>query len=95
MHDITQNIIATDASLKAAMERLDLGVGGVLFCVDAGGVMKGLLTDGDVRRAFLKGADLSSAVEDVMNRRFVKGDVDAPRERNLQLLNSVYGMFLL
>jgi perosamine synthetase len=86
MHDISNNLIAIEATLNAAMQQLDQGVGGVLFCIDEQGMMQGLLTDGDVRRALLKGVTLADNVAAAMNRKFIKGDAFSPRERNLQLL---------
>ena len=41
-----------------------------LFAVDADGRMTGTLTDGDIRRGLLAGADISSPVHEVMHRHF-------------------------
>ena len=89
MRDISNNLIAIEATLNAAMQQLNQGVGGVLFCIDEQGAMQGLLTDGDVRRALLNGVTLADNVAAAMNRQFIKGDALAPREQNLQLLGPV------
>lgn len=90
VNGISRNLISATASIEAAMRQMDQGVGGVLFCVDdSSNAMLGMLTDGDIRRALLKGATLSDNVETVMNRRFVKGRASAPREQNLKLLGPV------
>jgi len=89
MHDISQNLVDIKATLHTAMQQLNQGVGGVLFCIDGQGVMQGLLTDGDVRRALLKGVTLDDNVSAAMNRQFVKGDALAPREQSIKLLGPV------
>jgi perosamine synthetase len=89
VRDISRNLLPTGASIEAAMQRLNEGVDGVLFCVDQDGVMRGMLTDGDIRRALLKGAAMSDPVERHMNRSFAKGQSDFSRERLLSLLGPV------
>lgn len=86
--DISPNVLSINASVAEAMRSLNRGIGGVVFCVDSLGVMHGILTDGDIRRALLDGADLKDSIDELMNRSFVKGDVLASREANLQLLSS-------
>ena len=49
---------------------LNQGVYGVVLIVDDQQLMKGLYTDGDVRRALLNGADLGDAAELHMNQEF-------------------------
>ena len=71
------------------MQQLDQGIGGILFCTNEQGIMHGILTDGDVRRALLKGATLGENVETIMNRNFTSGSVDDTHEENLQLLGPV------
>jgi len=64
-----------------------------LFVVDANAVLLGTLTDGDIRRGLISGADLSSPVDDVMrkdyrhitNRNDVRS-LKAMRERNIPLI---------
>jgi dTDP-glucose pyrophosphorylase/CBS domain-containing protein len=51
-------MIAPDVSIAQAVSRLDLaGTGGLALC-DAAGRLLGVLTDGDIRRAVLKGISL-------------------------------------
>ena len=67
-----RHIIASDCSLLKALDMLNALSGGVmtLFVTGADGTMVGTLTDGDVRRGLLKGAQLTDPVEHVMNRSF-------------------------
>ena len=66
----------------------------ILFVVDVDEVLKGTLTDGDVRRGLLKGLEMSSLVEDFMNPncKYVKNntykmrDLDAIKKIGIELL---------
>ena len=85
--DIRKNLLGTDATLKDVMMTLDKSALGVVFIVADNGVMKGVLTDGDVRRALLRSASINDPVTSHMNRDFVYGSIDRSREENIALLN--------
>ena len=72
------HIIESDADILAALSRLNKLSGGVmtLLVVDRDGHLQGTLTDGDIRRAILKGACTSDSVKVAMNRNFnaLQGD---------------------
>lgn len=86
--DISANILTTSASLKDAMVRLDQGIGGVIFCVDAAGRMVGMLTDGDIRRALLSGAPMDDAIERLMNHKFTSATSAQSHTDHVKLLSS-------
>lgn len=86
--DISRNLLPLTASIKEAMCRLDEGVGGVVFCVDADGVMRGLLTDGDIRRALLAGAGMEAVLEPYMNTNFRYGTVAMSHAEHLKMLSA-------
>ena len=85
--DISENILPCTATLRDVFERLNRGIQGVVFLVDDEGVMSGLMTDGDARRALLSGLSLEAPVTGHMNRQFSVGQAAASRQDNLQLLN--------
>jgi perosamine synthetase len=85
--DITANLLSHKSTLKDVLERLNKGIEGVVFIVDDAGVMCGLFTDGDSRRALLSGGQLSDPALQHMNRRFTAGQAQASRQENLKLLN--------
>ncbi len=64
------HIISAGSTLLEALDKLNGLSGGAmtLFAVGEDGRLLGSLTDGDVRRAFLNGADTSSPVSAAMNR---------------------------
>ncbi len=91
-----QHIITDSATLLDALQMLNALSGGVmtLLVTDAEGVMIGTLTDGDIRRGLLAGAQPSTNVREVMHRSFkaLRGDADDIRRlrefrrRGLRLL---------
>lgn len=72
-HDmLRRHAIATDDSLREAMAKINSlsGDSMTLFAIDAGGLLQGTITDGDIRRALIAGAELDSPVETAMNHDF-------------------------
>lgn len=62
-------LIMPDASVKDALRQLDKSAEKVLIVVDSELRLKGAITDGDIRRSLLAGADLSSPISDVYNKK--------------------------
>lgn len=87
MTDIQRNIMPETATLRAASQRLNEGVGGLILLVDETGALSGVLTDGDFRRAVLAGGDLDQPVSNCMNRNFQSASKETPREQLLQRLD--------
>jgi perosamine synthetase len=69
------------------MRKIDASGAGVVFIVDSNGRLRGLLTDGDVRRALLGGAELRDPVERHANGDFVAGSSTSSRNNNLALMS--------
>ena len=69
---MTKNILSSNATLRQAIERLNelSGTSLTLFVIDSDGRMLGTLTDGDVRRALLRGLTLDAPALDAANRTF-------------------------
>lgn len=59
--------VSPQASIKEALTVLDKEALQIVLVVDEAGVLHGTLTDGDVRRALLRGATLADAVSQAMN----------------------------
>ena len=74
-------------SLRHCMQRIDENEQGVVFICDEGRYLKGILTDGDIRRAILSGASLDSQVESYVNRSFRFVEEGTSREQILKLLD--------
>lgn len=84
--DVSANLLGISVTLRDVLTVLNRGVFGVVFLVDDDGVMQGLLTDGDIRRALLQEASLSDAAQRFMNRDFVAGSDAFSRQENIRLL---------
>ena len=67
-------------TLRKALKIIDKNAMGVCFVVGKSNKLRGILTDGDIRRALLKNAELDSSVEDHMNKKFlalpINSDID-------------------
>lgn len=68
-----------DATLFAALRAMDANRMGIVFVVDADRQVVGVLTDGDVRHAFVRGFGLHAPVSEVMTRNFTAGTAGMSR----------------
>lgn len=64
---ISSYIIHENASVKQAIELLDKNNGKSVFVTDTSGHLKGIFTQGDMRRYILHSTDLSDTIENAMN----------------------------
>jgi CBS-domain-containing membrane protein len=79
MNEWKQTLVNADAALRDVLARIDASSLQITLVVDADGRLEGTITDGDIRRAFLKGLDLDAPAASVMNRTpitMVSGDDD-------------------
>jgi dTDP-glucose pyrophosphorylase len=77
MISFERHLISQKAHIKKALEQLNiLAIDAILFVVDEAGCLIGSLTDGDVRRGFLRGLNFENSVDDFIqpNPRFVTKD---------------------
>ncbi|MBM4193114.1 MAG: TIM barrel protein [Gemmatimonadetes bacterium] len=71
--DLAALTVAADATLFGALRLIDANRMGIAFVVDGERTVVGVLTDGDIRHAFVRGFGLHTAVRDVMTREFTFG----------------------
>ena len=92
MNIIDKVTLNTSTSIKKAMEIIDTSEIKIALVVDDSKRLIGTITDGDIRRAILKGIALSDSVKDTMNRNFIYAEVGESREKILQLakLNQIH-----
>src|SRR5712671_6440456 len=76
------------SSLRQALEALDTSALGIVLIEEPSGRVAGTLTDGDVRRALLKGATLESRVDDYMKYPFVSVGPESGRSEVIDLMQS-------
>ncbi len=81
--------IGADATILEALRRIDEGSEAILFVRDEPGRVIGALTDGDLRRAILRGAALESrSLRDAMRRDFVWVQPQTGRAEVLDLMRA-------
>ncbi len=66
MNRIDSIILTKDSSIREAMERIEQGGLKTLLIVDENKKLLGVVTDGDIRRAFLSGKDDSALLKDII-----------------------------
>lgn len=81
---IQKHILPIAGSVKDALDRLNSlsGQQQILFVCQDDNILSGIVTDGDIRRALLKGVSLEGKVEDIMNRNYTSVDIhEDPTEK--------------
>jgi len=61
--------ITRDASIKKALKVIEEGAIKIALVVDKEDKLIGTLTDGDIRRGFLKGYDINSSINSIINKK--------------------------
>lgn len=76
-----RHLISCNAGLRDALEAINRLSGDTmtLFAIGDDGRMEGTVTDGDIRRAILRGADLETRVSDFMHRNFMRIEESSAR----------------
>ena len=85
--DVEKYVIDENASIKSALSKIDKNNHGLIFAQSNTGKIVGLATDGDIRRALLRGVTLEDSVSNCMNREFVWETTDTPREQLIKRLD--------
>ncbi|MDD3269465.1 MAG: sugar phosphate nucleotidyltransferase [Syntrophomonadaceae bacterium] len=91
--DYKKYLIDRERTLREAMEQLDRIAARNVFVVDEKDLLLGSLSDGDIRRAILKGDSIEDKVEKQMNSRprYVKQGVTS-REEQIKKLMLEFGI---
>jgi len=80
MRNFREHLISSGSTIKQALIKLDiLAKDAILFIVDKEDKLLGSLTDGDVRRALIKGIAVENSVDDIIQTKpkyIKKGDQD-------------------
>lgn len=77
-------------TLRDAMNQMDKEGVGVLFVLNDNEIMVGMLTDGDVRRAILRGISLAAPIFEIMNSSFVYGEEGQSKVSLLNLMRKIH-----
>ncbi len=90
MKDIAEYKVLDTSTIKEAIRQMDKGGIGFCVCIDNQKKVVGVISDGDFRRAVLKGLNLEDSVENIVNRNFTSLPIDHSRkELEDMFLNTV------
>jgi dTDP-glucose pyrophosphorylase len=67
MRQLTECFIRLDCTIRSAIETIDRSSVRIALVIDENNCLLGTVTDGDIRRALLRGQSLDNAIEGVMN----------------------------
>jgi dTDP-glucose pyrophosphorylase len=79
-------VVSPEATLREGIACIDRAGMQLAIVLDGEGRLAGLLSDGDVRRAILRGCDLATPVREVMNRQPTTAPATATAEELLALM---------
>jgi dTDP-glucose pyrophosphorylase/CBS domain-containing protein len=86
-HQLADLVVSGELSISEAMARLDAaGIGALAIC-SAGYELRGLLTDGDLRRAVLKAKPLDAPCQTIATRNPIVASQSTTRLQALHLMN--------
>lgn len=88
MADIAGCVLALGASLRDVLEAMTRSGKQIVLVVDADGRLAGVVTDGDIRRAMLRGASLEAKVDEVVNRAPLVGPAGLSATEALQYMRT-------
>ncbi len=74
-------------TLFQVMQIINENAKGIAFIVDDGNTLKGIVTDGDIRRVLLKGGELHLIVNEVMNKEYIYALDDESTDSMLNKMN--------
>lgn len=84
--EVENRIILSSTNIGAALELINTNRGKLLIVIDTYGKLRGTLTDGDIRRALLKGESLDAPVSSAMKRNPVTGRVDMDSNERMGIM---------
>ena len=87
MYKIDEIKINQNASIKQALKVIDKGAIKVAVVLSDDGLLLGMLNDGDIRRALLKGMSLDDSITSIINKHPVVANINDTKERILELAN--------
>ena len=79
-------LILPDLDILQALRRMEVGSAQIVLVTDTAGRLLGTVTDGDVRRAILRGVRLDSPVASIMNKSPMAIDERASQETAIALM---------
>ncbi len=79
--------ILENETIKNALLMIENNKKGFIFIIDNNQIVRGVVTDGDVRRALIKKHSLNDKIKLISNKNFIYGDINSTREDLLKKLD--------
>lgn len=86
MKDWRKTLITPSAHISEAIKIIDASALQIALVIDDDSRLVGVVTDGDIRRALLKGLSLDHSVHLIMNKDFTAVGIDSGRDTILELM---------
>lgn len=86
MEKLKKACISPDVTIKQALEAIDKSAIEIALVVDQEFRLLGMATDGDIRRAILRGADINACIETVMNKNYTAIGEDIPHDTAIRIM---------
>lgn len=83
---LNQAILNVESTVRDAISSLELSGLQVVIIVSHDSILLGMITDGDIRRGFMRGHDLDASVENVMVTSPLVVDITTPRHEAVKLM---------
>jgi dTDP-glucose pyrophosphorylase len=80
MKPINKIVVSPDASIKEVLKIIDQGALRIALVINDSNKLLGTLTDGDIRRALLKGKTINDAINTLYNRNPVTSNLNEPKD---------------
>jgi dTDP-glucose pyrophosphorylase/predicted transcriptional regulator len=90
MKDLLDYMIDADATMEEVVKVIDRGAAQIALVVDGNRRLLGTVTDGDFRRALLRGLSMQTPVEEFMHRDFRALPATATNEDALSIMRSKF-----
>lgn len=78
--------INSESTIKNAMTKINKNAMGIVFVVNYSDKLLGVITDGDIRRAILKGINIFAPCKSLMKKKFIKVRKGDSKTKVLELL---------
>ncbi|MDE0836951.1 MAG: nucleotidyltransferase family protein [Akkermansiaceae bacterium] len=88
LEDLSIYTLDSNATIREAMAAIDAGATGVAMILGDKSRLEGLMTDGDLRRMLLAGAEMHSPITSAINRKFTSVSPSTPRADVLDLMHA-------
>lgn len=88
MRDWQRISLTPEDSIREAMHRLNEVQTRILLCIDGEGVLLGVISDGDLRRALLNGYEMTDPLSNAMNREPIALSTDATEAQIARFVNA-------